>query len=143
MANLVNMIHLVINFIKIYIYILFVFILTCFMKLCNIIKHIVLKIITLIKHYFKAYFKLLVKLICLSVLFYGGIEVTKDYFSYPYVYRLSVKPSERLDLPPITICTERDVLFEKTRIIDYFNISEKYLENIKVARKNTQMLENK
>ena len=43
--------------------------------------------------------KLLVKVLCLSVLFYGGIEVTKEYFSYPYVYRLNVKPSERLDLP--------------------------------------------
>src|ERR1700761_9180621 len=67
--------------------------------------------------------KLCAKVLCLSVLFYGGIEVTKEYFSYPYVYRLSVKPSERLDLPPITICTERDVLFDKTRINQYFNLT--------------------
>src|ERR1700733_13580215 len=67
--------------------------------------------------------KLLAKVLCLSVLFYGGIEVTKEYFSYPYVYRLSVKPNERLDLPPITICTERDVLFDKTRINQYFNVT--------------------
>jgi len=61
--------------------------------------------------------------LCLSVLFYGGIEVTKEYFSYPYVYRLSVKPSERLDLPPITVCTERNVFFDKSRINRYFNVS--------------------
>ena len=70
--------------------------------------------------------KLLVKVLCLSVLFYGEIEVTKEYFSYPYVYRLSVKPSERLDLPPITICTERDIIFDKQRINNYFNISNEY-----------------
>jgi len=89
-------------------------------KLINVIKYIV------ISHSFKSYIKLLVKVLCLSVLFYGGIEVTKEYFSYPYVYRLSVKPSEGLYLPPISICTERDVLFDKTRIIDYFNISQDY-----------------
>jgi len=53
------------------------------------------------KSHVKSYTKLLVKVLCLSVLFYGGIEVTKEYFSYPYVYRLSVKPSEGLHLPPI------------------------------------------
>ena len=68
----------------------------------------------------------MIKLLCLSVLFYSVIEVTKDYFSYPYIYRLIVKPSEGLHLPPISICTERDVLFDKTRIIDYFNISQDY-----------------
>src|ERR1700733_6218473 len=67
--------------------------------------------------------KLLAKVLCLSVLFYGGIEVTKEYFSYPYVYRLSVKPSERLDLPPITVCTEKHVFFDKSRINRYFNVS--------------------
>src|ERR1700733_11206620 len=80
--------------------------------------------------------KLLAKVLCLSVLFYGGIEVTKEYFSYPYVYRLSVKPSERLDLPPITVCTERHVFFDKTKIIQYFNISHEYESYKQITEQN-------
>src|ERR1700744_5954678 len=91
----------------------------------NFIKSLSFKI-QLIKTTFKSYVKLMIKLLCFLVLFYSVIEVTKDYFSYPYVYRLIVKPSEGLHLPPISICTERDVLFDKTRIIDYFNISQDY-----------------
>ena len=89
-----------------------------------IIIYSIINIIQFIKTTFKLYVKLMIKLLCLSVLFCSVIEVTKDYFSYPYVYRLIVKPSQGLHLPPISICTERDVLFDKTRIIDYFNISQ-------------------
>src|SRR5882757_5779188 len=90
---------------------------------CTRIKTLFVFITRNINYTFKSSLKLLVKVLCLSVLFYGGIEVTKEYFSYPYVYRLSVKPNERLDLPPITVCTERDVLFDKTRINQYFNVT--------------------
>jgi len=96
---------------------------------CNNIK----LIINLV---FKSYVKLWIKLMCLSVLFYSVIEVTKEYFSYPYVYRLSVKPSERLDLPPITVCTERHVFLDKTKINQYFNLTQEYETYKQIAEQN-------
>jgi len=88
-----------------------------------IILYAIKYITQLITITFKSYVKLMIKLLFFSVLFYNVIEVTKEYFSYPYVYRLSVKPSERLDLPPITVCTERHMFFDKSRINRYFNVS--------------------
>ena len=86
----------------------------------KILLNSLLNIIFITKSYVKNNFiinvKICAKVLCLSVLFYGGIEVTKEYFSYPYVYRLSVKPSERQDLTPITVCTERYVYFDKMKI---------------------------
>ena len=98
----------------------------CYIKLFEIIHEFMRRLILVIiavRLNYKLYIKLGVKVLCFVVLFVMGIQVTKEYFSYPYVYRLSVKPSERLDLLPITICTERDVLFDKTRINQYFNIT--------------------
>ena len=95
------------------------------------------------KHDLNLSLKLCAKVLCLSVLFYGGIEVTKEYFSYPYVYRLSVKPSERLDLPPITVCTERHVFFDKIKISQYFNISHEYESYKQIAEQNSTKLTEK
>ncbi|CAG2170640.1 unnamed protein product [Oppiella nova] len=63
-----------------------------------------------------------------------GFEITTDFLHYPYVYKFDVKPSEGLDLPPITICTERDVFFDKTPFVRHFNISQKY-ESYKLSAK--------
>ncbi|CAG2167468.1 unnamed protein product [Oppiella nova] len=43
------------------------------------------------------------------ILIYTVLGLVNDYLCYPYTYRLSIKPSNRLDVPPITFCTERDV----------------------------------
>jgi len=76
----------------------------------------------------KLFIKVFLKCLFILLLFYGAIEVTKEYFSYPYVYTLFVKPSTRLDLPPITVCTERGVIFVKTKIFNYLNLSREYEE---------------
>ncbi|CAG2109015.1 unnamed protein product, partial [Medioppia subpectinata] len=53
-------------------------------------------------------------------------ELTTVYFSYPNVYSVNVKPSTGLQLPAITICTERDVFFDKTRINNELGLSNEY-----------------
>src|ERR1700761_9000179 len=97
-----------------------------------------------LSHMFKSkiisYVKLLVKVLCLSVLFYSGIEVTKEYFSYPYVYRLSVESNKGLDLPPITVCTERYVYFDKTRINTHFNLTKEYKAYKQFVKNKTNIL---
>src|SRR6202012_53693 len=92
----------------------------------NLVKYTIFVIKTKIGFTFKSYVKLLVKVLCLSVLFYSGIEVTKEYFSYPYVYRLSVESNKGSDLPPISVCTERYVYFDKKKIATHFNLTNKY-----------------
>ncbi|CAG2176445.1 unnamed protein product [Oppiella nova] len=66
------------------------------------------------------------KVLCFIILCYEGFEIIADFLHYPYVYKFGVETSEGLDLPPITICTERDVFFDKTRIVRHFNLSDDY-----------------
>src|SRR6266568_3920061 len=71
--------------------------------------------------------KLSVKVLCLSMLFYGCYEVTREYFTYPYGYRLSVESNtDGWRLPAITICTERGVYFDKQRILREFQAFDDY-----------------
>src|ERR1700761_8102777 len=69
---------------------------------------------------------LLLKIICFIILCYECLEITVDFLHYPYVYKFSVETSKGLDIPPITICTERDVFFDKTRFEKHFNLSDDY-----------------
>ena len=84
----------------------------------------ILKILTqlLIK-----YFSYVFKFSWLLFLIYSVICVTFDYFSYPYIYSLIVSDNNRgFDLPAISLCTERNVFFDKTKVNQYFNLTEKY-----------------
>jgi hypothetical protein len=61
------------------------------------------------------------------MLFYGCYEVTREYFTYPYGYRLSVESNtDGWRLPAITICTERGVYFDKQRILREFQAFDDY-----------------
>ena len=70
---------------------------------------------------FKALFFLL--------LIYTSVLVTFDYFSYPYVFKLNVNNNiNGFDLPPISFCTETNVLFDKNKFISFFNSSQEFRE---------------
>ena len=107
----------------------------------NSVKHLALIIVNyihyvfitlLINHLLKRVLtvntvKLSVKVLCLSMLFYGCYEVTREYFTYPYGYRLSVESNtDGWRLPAITICTERGVYFDKQRILREFHAFDDY-----------------
>ena len=106
-----------------------------------IIKYIIISLCKLVEkiYYFlfsnvKSKYLLILKTFCFIILCYECLEVTTDFLHYPYVYKFDIKPSEGLDLPPITICTERDVFFDKTRIVRHFNIRREY-ESYKLSAK--------
>src|ERR1700744_2447475 len=96
-------------------------------SLCIFVK----KIYDFINANLKTKYLLVLKIFCFIILCYEGFEITEDFLHYPYVYTFGVEPSQGLDLPPITICTERDVFFDKTRIVRHFNLSREY-ESYKV-----------
>src|SRR6185437_8174388 len=113
-----------------------------------IIKYIIISLCKLVEKIYYFMFsnvksKLILKTFCFIILSYECLEITIDFLHYPYVYKFDIKPSEGLDLSPITICTERDVFFDKTRIVRHFNISHEY-ESYKVwAKEKSNNLYNK
>ena len=67
------------------------------------------------------------KALCFSLLIYTSVLVTFDYFSYPYVFKLNVNNNiNGFDLPPISFCTETNVLFDKNKFISFFNSSQEF-----------------
>ena len=77
----------------------------------NLLKNLIIGYIRSDEHTARSCIKISAKLLCLLMLFYSVIEVTKEYFSYPYEYRLSVKPSEGLHLPSISILLRKEMCF--------------------------------
>ena len=83
----------------------------------------------LIQNYSKTYCFVSIKTICFVTLVLSGLSVTLDYLSYPYIYKLIVSDNKYgFDLPAISVCTERHVFFDKHKVIQYFDLQQKYDE---------------
>ena len=66
---------------------------------------------------------LIVKIICTLFLFNNALDVTKNYLNYPYIYKLVVSDNrDGFDLPRLNLCTEKNVKFDISKIINYFDI---------------------
>ena len=69
------------------------------------------------------------KALCFVSLIYTSVLVTLDFFEYPYVFKLNVNNNiNGFDLPPISFCTETNVLFDKNKIIEKYNESQEFQE---------------
>ena len=67
------------------------------------------------------------KALCFVSLIYTSVLVTLDFFEYPYVFKLNVNNNiNGFDLPPISFCTETNVLFDKNKIIEKYNESQEF-----------------
>ena len=101
-----------------------------FLKLCiKIIFEIILKVIQSIKQNIKKLILPFIKCLCFVILVLSGLSVTLDYLSYPYIYKLIVSDNKYgFDLPAISVCTERHVFFDKHKVIQYFDLQQKYEE---------------
>ena len=75
------------------------------------------------------YILYLLKALCFVSLIYTSVLVTLDFFEYPYVFKLNVNNNiNGFDLPPISFCTETNVLFDKNKIIEKYNESQEFQE---------------
>ena len=75
------------------------------------------------------YILCLMKALCFVSLIYTSVLVTLDFFEYPYIFKLNVNNNiNGFDLPPISFCTETNVLFDKNKIIEKYNESQEFQE---------------
>ena len=73
---------------------------------------------------FKNHLMTILNTICLLVLFYNAIDMTFDYLSFNYSYKLIVDDNkEGFGLPEISVCTENTILFDKNKVIQYFGVN--------------------
>ena len=74
---------------------------------------------------------LLLNAICLLFLFYNAIDMTFDYLKFEFTYKLIVDDNkEGFDLPEISVCSENNVLFAKTKVIQYFGVENEWRKRI-------------
>ena len=79
------------------------------------------------KQNFKKRLSFLLNAICLLVLFYNAIDMTFDYLRFEFTYKLIVDDNkEGFDLPEISVCTENNILFAKTKVIQYFDVENEW-----------------
>ena len=92
-------------------------------------------------HYYNLF--IFVKLFCLIILLKSGYDVTSDYLSYPFEYKLIVLDNKYgFDFPSISICTENNILFDKRKIIEYFELNTKWKEFEKILFEEFQQTVN-
>ena len=69
------------------------------------------------------------KALCFVSLIYSAVLLTFDYLSYPSIFKLNVINNiNGFDLPPISFCTETHVLFDKNKIISFYNWRQEFQE---------------
>ena len=74
-------------------------------------------------------FILFFEFFCLTILLKSGFDVTSDYLSFPFEYKLIVSVNKYgFDFPSISVCTENNVLFDKRKIIEHFGIQKQWKE---------------
>ena len=79
----------------------------------------------------------ILNIICLLVLFYNAIDMTFDYLSFNYSYKLIVDDNkEGFDLPEISVCTENNILFAKSKVIQYFDVENEWQRNVIEVKKH-------
>ena len=88
-------------------------------------------IFKIIKNIFKQKFNkriaFIFNVICLLVLFYNAIDMTFDYLRFEFTYKLIVDDNkEGFDLPEISVCTENNIIFTKTKVIQYFGVDHEW-----------------
>ena len=78
----------------------------------------------------KQYFLWFVKLLCFSLLSYHSIQLTFEYLSFKYNYKLIVSDYKQgIDFPNLTVCTDTNIFFDDQKFIQVFNVSDKVKED--------------
>ena len=59
------------------------------------------------------------------------INLTNDYLDHHYQYSFSLSYNVNFKLPKLTICTERNVFFDKRKVLELFKLTSEYEEYLK------------
>ena len=66
------------------------------------------------------------KVFCFFMIIYHGSLLAKQYLNYEYDYKYNVRQNIGYYLPPISICTKTNVLFDRNSIKVFFNFSKRF-----------------
>src|SRR5579871_3807374 len=77
-------------------------------------------------------FRKIIKAICFVIMLLQIIELSIDYFSYPFSIKIDIKYDKQQTLPSITLCTPGNTFFSKTQIKD--NYPDIYMKILKLER---------
>jgi hypothetical protein len=88
-------------------------------------------------------FRLSIKISCFVILILQLINVSIDYFSYPFGIKVDISYDETHSLPAITLCTQKDFICNKSHIENiksgvvrkYSEIIQKYIHYLQVGEK--------
>ena len=67
--------------------------------------------------------------------------MTLDYLRFDFKYKLSISNEQGIYLPPINLCTGTNVLLDKSKVIEYFDINICFKEYRSDAQKYYQQNE--
>ena len=70
----------------------------------------------------------IIQLICVSVMICNGFVLISDYLNFDYELKQIISDKDGIDLTAISVCTERNVLFNKRNILQYFDLNREYSE---------------
>ena len=56
-------------------------------------------------------FRKIIKAICFVIMLYQIIDISIDYFSYPFRIKVDMNYDKQQTLPSITLCTPRNTFF--------------------------------
>ena len=114
------------NYLKIYFCLIYLFILNTLKAMRKYLLKIYSKLIVLKR---KKNLIKLTNLVCLIILIYNAIDMTIDFLQFDYEYKLFIDyNNDGIDLTPISVCTESDVLFDKRKVINNFDINLIYIK---------------
>jgi hypothetical protein len=77
-------------------------------------------------------FRKIIKGICFIIMLLKIIDLSKDYFSYPFSIKVDINYDKQQTLPSITLCTPRNTFFSKTQIKDNYPVI--YVKMLKLKR---------
>ena len=71
----------------------------------------------------------IIQVICISFMIYNAFVLISEYLKFGYELKLIFSNNNRgIDLPAISVCTESNVLFDRRKVIQYFDLSREYSE---------------
>ena len=80
---------------------------------------------------FKNKILITIQSICLILLVFNGLQMTTDYMRFDYLYKMDVLDNDLgYEFPGITICTESQILFDRLKILKYFNATKEYSDYV-------------
>ena len=108
-----------------------------FRDICSLIRIILIEVIIISIRLIRKCLKIcklflmthrlsIIQLICVSFMICNGFVLISDYLNFDYELKQIISNKDGIDLSAISVCTERNVLFDIGNILQYFDMKELY-----------------